>query len=122
MTGRLQGLQPHTAKFQNASVTQRREGVPRFGFGAQVNRSTLVITQLQMPGHKVRMKMSQDDVLDPQAVFGGEDEILRYVTLRIDDRGGGRCFVADKVRSVRQAIQVELFEDHCARPSLFFEI
>jgi hypothetical protein len=56
--------------------------------------------------------MSQEYVLDLKIVFGGEDQILGNVALRVDDSGGGAFFVGDEVGSMREAIQIELFEDH----------
>ena len=43
-------------------------------------------------------------------------DVLVDVALRIDDGGGVRRFVADEIRRVREAIQVELFQDHVLDP------
>jgi hypothetical protein len=42
----------------------------------------------------------------------GERQVLFDVALRVDDGRRARLLVADEIRRVREAIQVELFEDH----------
>jgi hypothetical protein len=71
-----------------------------------------------MPGDKIRMKVRQDHVLDLERVLGGKRNVLVGVSLRVND---GRCppgLVPNQVGSVRQARQIELFEDHAAPSSL----
>ena len=41
-----------------------------------------------------------------------ERQVLVDVALRIDDGRRPRLLVADQVRRVREAIQIELFQDH----------
>ena len=65
-----------------------------------------------MPGDEVGVEVREEDVRDPQAVLGGEREVLIDVALRIDDRRRVRLLVADQIRRVREAIQIELLEDH----------
>ena len=64
------------------------------------------------------MKVGEEDVRDAQAVLGGEREVLLDVALRIDDRRGLRLLVADQIGRVREAIQIELLEDHRRRCNL----
>jgi hypothetical protein len=45
-----------------------------------------------------------------EIVFAGEGQVLIDVPLRIDDGGCLRLLVADQIRGVRQAIEVELFQ------------
>ena len=60
---------------------------------------------------EVGVKMREDDVLDSKRVIGRERKILIDVALRIDDGGGVRLLVADQIRRVRQAGEIELLED-----------
>jgi hypothetical protein len=70
-----------------------------------------------MPGHKIGVEMSEEYVPDPESVFGGEGNVLIRVALRVNDGGRACSFVSDNVGGVRQARQVELFENHAAAPS-----
>ena len=65
-----------------------------------------------MAGDEVGVEVRQEDVRDLQIVLGGEREVLIDVALGIDDRRDVRLLVADEVRRVRQAIEIELFENH----------
>ena len=69
-----------------------------------------------MAGDEIGVEMCEEDVLDREAVFGGEGDVLVDVALRIDDGGGGGLFVADQVRRVGQTRQIKLFEDHRLPP------
>ena len=65
-----------------------------------------------MTGDEVRVQVGEEDVRDTQAVLRGERQVLLDVALRIDDRGGAGGLVADQVRGMGQAVQIELVEDH----------
>ena len=69
-----------------------------------------------MTCHEVGVKVRQDDVLDRQVVLLGENKVLIDVALRVDDRGHADLLVTDKIGSVRQAIEIELLQDHADRP------
>jgi hypothetical protein len=56
--------------------------------------------------------MREKHVADPQLMLSGERQILTDVALRIDHRRDARVLVADQVRRVCEAIEVELLEDH----------
>jgi hypothetical protein len=64
------------------------------------------------------VKMGEEYVFDLELVFGSECQILRNVALRIDDGRDAGFFIADKVRSMGEAIEIELFEDQASPPSL----
>lgn len=104
MAGSFEGLQAHTAELDYAAVGERREAVFGLGFSAKINRGARAVSEFQMSGNKIGVKMSQKDVLDLQAVFSGKGEILADVTLRIDNSGGPRRLVANEVRSVSQTV------------------
>ena len=63
-----------------------------------------------MPADEVGVQVRLDHVLDPETVFGRFDEVLIDVTLRIDD--SRLTAIADQVRRVGQAAEVELLEVH----------
>jgi hypothetical protein len=65
-----------------------------------------------MPGDEIGMEMCQKNVLDRQTMFGGKRQVLIRVALRINNRGRTCRLVSNDVGSVRQARQIELFEDH----------
>lgn len=54
--------------------------------------------------------MRQEDMLDPQFMFGGKGQIVRDVTLRINNGGCTRFFVTNQVGSMGKTIQIELLE------------
>jgi len=61
------------------------------------------------------MKMRQHDVLDSEVVLFSKRQVLLDVALRIDDDGPVRFPVADQVRRVREAAEIELLENHVSR-------
>ena len=71
-----------------------------------------------MPGDKVGVEMRQEYVLDLERVLGGKGNILVRVPLRVNDGGRACLLVSNNVGSVRQARQIELFEDHGTPSSL----
>ena len=109
---RFDRLQPHAPELDASPSCERRERVFRLRRGAEIDRRADAIAQLEMSGDEVGVQVRQDDVRDAQPVLGGEGDVLIDVALRIDDgRGAGRL-VADEVRRVRQAIEIELMQDH----------
>ncbi len=58
------------------------------------------------------MKVGENDMGDPHAVVRRERHVLIDVTLRIDHGGQAAPLVAHEVRGVRQAVQIELSQDH----------
>ena len=49
---------------------------------------------------------------DGEVVARSRFQVTLNVALRIDDYGGASHFVTDEVRSVSEAVEIELFEDH----------
>src|SRR5262249_21161101 len=93
----------------------RREGVLRFRRRAEIDRGAGAVAQLEMTGDEVGVEVGEEDVRDAQAVRVGEGQVLIDVALRGDDGCGAGLLVADQVRRVREAIQIELVEDHVRR-------
>jgi hypothetical protein len=77
-----------------------------------MNRGAGLFLQFQVAGNEVGMEVREDDVPDRHPVLGGKREVLIDVTLRVDNRRRLRLLVANEIRRVRKAIQVELVEDH----------
>jgi hypothetical protein len=65
-----------------------------------------------MTGNKIGVEMSQEYVFDFEGVPGGERDVLVRVALGVNDGGRAGRFVSYQVGSVRQARQIELFENH----------
>jgi len=115
---RFERLQAHATELENLTVVKRGEGVRRFRRGAQINCRAGAIAQLDMPGHEISVQMRQKYVLDRKRMVGGKRNVLVRVPLRVNNRCSACFLVSNQVRSVCQARQVELLEDHLAPSSL----
>jgi hypothetical protein len=71
-----------------------------------------------MPGHKIGVEVGEKYMLDRESVFGSEGNVLIRVALWVNDGSRACSFVSNNVGGVRQARQIELFEDHAAAPPL----
>jgi hypothetical protein len=65
-----------------------------------------------MASQEIGVEMRQEDMGDAKAVPLGERDVLIHIPLRVDHRRRMRRFIADEIRGVRQAIEIELFQDH----------
>src|SRR5690349_7564717 len=108
MAGSFQRLQANFDELNSFSIFQRRERVFRFGSGAEINFGADAITEFEMACDEIGVEVRQEDVLDVKFVLGGEREVLIDVSLGVDDGGLAGCFVADEVRGVGEAAEVEL--------------
>jgi hypothetical protein len=70
------------------------------------------MTQFQMPGDEISVKMGQKYVLDLKSVLGGKRDVLVRVPLRVNNGCRAGLLVSNNARGVRQARQIELLEDH----------
>ena len=68
--------------------------------------------QLEMARQEVGVEVRFEHQLDGQSGGRGIAHILVDVTARIDDDRAARRVVADQIRSLRQAVEVVLREDH----------
>ena len=68
-----------------------------------------------MAGDEVRVKVSEEDVADPEAEFLGISQILLDIALGVDDDGRPAGLVSEQIRSVGKAAQVALFKNHVNR-------
>jgi hypothetical protein len=104
----------YSSEFDGISIAKGRERVFGPGSSAEVNRGAGPIPELEMAGEKVRVKVRQEDVTDLEVMLCGKRKILIDVPLRIDDCGDVCRFIADEIRRVGEAIQVELLDEHPA--------
>src|SRR6266571_6151067 len=65
-----------------------------------------------MAGDKVGVKVSEENVADPEAKFLSVGQVLLDIALRVDDDGGRTGLVCDQIGGVGQATQVILFQNH----------
>ncbi len=77
-----------------------------------MDRRACAVAQFEMPGNEICVQMGEDDVFDREAVFPRVVDILINVTLWVDDDGGLRCLIADKIRCVRETAEIILLEKH----------
>ena len=112
MAGGFEDLQAQSRELERIAVVHGHEGVFRLGAGAEMDGRAATVAQLQMAGDEVGMKMGEKDVADLEAEFFGIGQVLLDVALRIDDDGGRTGLVSEQVRSVGQAAQVVLLQNH----------
>ena len=110
--GCFEGSQPYTSEIDAVAVSEGCERVhPPARSDPVVGRPGLLV-QLEMTGDEVGVKVRQDDVADREAALRGKRQVLIHVTLRIDHGSRAGLLVADEIRRVREAIEIELMEDH----------
>ncbi len=112
MAGRFHYPQPESGKVERIAVFHRNEGVLRLGSRPEVDGCAATVTQFQMAGEEVGMKVCQEDVADLEAEFLGVGEIMLDIALRIYNDGRGTGFISQEIRSVGQAAEIVLFQHH----------
>ena len=112
MPGRLERRQADLAEVDDVAVSERREPVLGLRGRAQIDGGAGPVAQFKMAGDEVGVKVGEEDVRDAQAVCLGIRDVLVHVPLRVDHGRRVRRFVADEIRGVREAVQIELFQDH----------
>jgi hypothetical protein len=80
--------------------------------GAEMDGGATTVAQFQMAGYEISVEVSEENMPDFEAKFPGIGQVLLNVALRIDDDCGRTGFVPEQIRSVGEAAQVVLFEDH----------
>ena len=103
MAGGFHYFQADVAEFDDLAVVKGSKCIGGFGCRAEINIGADAIAEFEMAGDEIGVEMGEKDVLDLEAVFGGESDVLVDVALRIDDGGCGGRFVSDDVGSVSQA-------------------
>ncbi len=113
VAGCLESLNSDLAEFDGVTIVERVEGILGFGRRPKVDRRANAIAQLEMAGDEVSVQVGEKNVADGKAVFLCKREVLIDISLRVDDGGGfGLRVVANDVRRVGQAPEVELLEYH----------
>jgi hypothetical protein len=112
MAGRLERRQPYAAEFDGLAIVEGMEGVLGAGGSSQVDSGARPVAQLKMARQKVSMEMGQKYVCNTEPVFRRIRQVTIYVALGVDNGGNAGGFVADEVRGVGEAIQVELLKNH----------
>jgi hypothetical protein len=101
MARRFQNFQTDTPELKNFAIAKRSKCVSRFRGGAEIDGRAHVIAQLQMSGNEIGVEMRQKYVLNLERVFGGEDDVLIGVALRINYSCGTCGLVSNDVRGMR---------------------
>jgi hypothetical protein len=104
--------QPHLTEVDLVTVGQAGEGVFGGRLGPEIDARAGAVAQLQVAGQEIGVQVRQHDMADGQAVLGGIGQVLLDIALRIDHDGLLRLLVGHDVRRVREALQIELLEQH----------
>src|SRR5215469_11825470 len=112
MAWRFEDLQAQARELERIAVFHRGEGVLGLRAGAESNRGTAAVAQLQMPGDEIGMEMREEDVADGEAELCGVGQVLLDIALRINDDRSSAGLVSDEIRCVREAAQVVLLQNH----------
>jgi hypothetical protein len=111
---RLENLQgDFIAEAQPVAVLHRREAVFSLRPRPQVNGRTHTVAKLQVASDEVGVLVRQKHVADLDPLLKRVFYVPLHVALWVHHRGHPRALIRNQVRSVRQAAQVILFEDHC---------
>jgi hypothetical protein len=116
VTRSLEHLKPHPSKRYPLPVRQGRERILGVRTTAQVDPGALPVTQLEMPGDEVGVKMSQEHMPDPASQSVGVLDILVNITLRIHHRRDGAPLVSHQIGRMRQTPQVVLLQNQHGPP------
>ena len=110
MPGSRQKAQEEAPEADLLAVADGPMRESRPGFLAEDDRSACPLGELAVPAHEVGVKMGLEDPSNRQPLRPRLGDVLVHIAARIDDR----CLaaVADEVRRVCQAPEVELLEIH----------
>jgi hypothetical protein len=118
MAGCFEDRQSDRAELDDIAVVQWRGRILRFRRLADVDAGAGPIAQLEVTGDEIGMQVGEEDVSDTQPVLRRERHVLIHVALRVDHRRHLRLLIADEIRGVGEALQVELLKDHTIRDLL----
>ena len=110
--GRLEHGHPHRAELHRVTVGHRRERILGLGPRAEVDDGAGALAQLEVAGDEVRVEVGQEHVADPATHLIRVGQVLRDVTLGVDDGRQAARLVRDQVRGVGEAAEVVLLENH----------
>jgi len=109
---RLQNFDANGSKIDHRAVAHRFEPVFGNGFSSQTDGRANAVAQLEVARNEVGVKMRQEHINNAQVVLRCECQILIDVTLRVDNGRDTTLLVGNDVGGVREAVQVELLENH----------
>jgi hypothetical protein len=82
MTGRFQNLESRVAKFDLVAVVGLDEVELGVRTSAEMDRGAGTVSQFNVPGEKVGVKMGQEDVFDPISASRRVSQVQFDVSLR----------------------------------------
>ena len=83
-----------------------------FAAAPKIDVAPVSLAELDVTGDEVGVEMRQQHVLDAQPALGRKGDVLIDVPLRIHDGRDAGGLVADEIRRVREARQIELVQHH----------
>src|SRR5204862_6526359 len=112
----FQNREPDSTENHVLAISERRELILCVGECAKVDVRRLSITQLEMAGDEVGVKVSQEHMANPATQPVGILDVLIDVPLWSDHRCDAAPLVSDKIGSMSEAAEVVLLEDHRPAP------
>ena len=112
MTGSFENLEADFAELEDVAFFHGGELVFGLRAGAEIDVCTGEVTKFEMAGDEIGVKMGEKNVANLKAVLRCEVQIALHITLGIDDCSSTSSFVTNQVRSVGQAAEIKLFENH----------
>jgi hypothetical protein len=76
MAGRFQDFEAHSWEIKPVAILHCHKWVFRLGVGTEVNRGATAVSQFQMAGDEVGVKMGQEYVPDVEAKVRGIFQVL----------------------------------------------
>jgi hypothetical protein len=92
-------VSPLSTHVQAFAIAKRSKRIRRSSRSSQIDSCAYAITQFQMPGDKIGVKMRQEFVLGLERVLGGKRNVLVRVPLRVNDGCRACLLVSDHVGS-----------------------
>ena len=112
MAGSFEDLETKAGELEGVAIFHGDEFVFGLGLCAEADVCAAVVAEFEVPGEKVGVEVSEEDVADLNAELCGIVEVLLDVALWVDHDCGCAGFVGDEVGGVRETAQVVLFEEH----------
>jgi len=112
MAGSFKHHEAEAGEIEGIAVFHGNERVFRLGARTEVNDSAAAITQFQVAGDEIGVEVRKKHMADLEPEFLGVGQVLLDVALGIDHDRGGAGLIAQQVRSVGEAAEVVLFQNH----------
>jgi hypothetical protein len=114
MAGSLERAELRRSEADDIAVADRKVRKHGAGLGADHDLRSGSSGELAMPANEIGVQVGLDHVLDAKAFARCFVNVLIDIALRIDNRR--LAAVSDQIRSVREAAEVELLEEHIRLP------